>query len=121
MEKDKDGGLTFNGFDVGKKSRQNAEDLAVSILKRGSVDDLRRDLQSQGFGLSEIDTLLSTLSKRPTRGEVSEERKRALEKLQDVRFSVIGTPPSIREHGDAVRGESGKGRLTSPDKFIPED
>src|SRR3972149_3939488 len=122
MEKDKGGeGLTFNGFEIGRRSKQNVEDLVQSILKRGSVDDLKRDLQNQGFGLSQIDDLISNIGRRSVKGSISEERRQALERLQDVRFSIIGTPERKREPGDTLRGESGKGRLIPRDKFIPED
>ena len=112
-------GLTFNGFPIKKRGKVNAENLASSILSPESIAGLMHNFENDGVGLEQIADLQSTLGDRRQGGKISDDRKRALDRLEELKFSIIGSPDDIREEGDTFRGESGKGRLLGSGKYAP--
>ena len=116
MGKEQGEELTFNGLVV-RRDRETLQQLADKIMSYKDVDDL---LQNSGFDFSRLEELHGKLAARSGKvGEISEQRRIAIERLRDVHAKLTSPPKVEREPGDTYRGESGVGRLALPPKNWP--
>jgi len=115
MEKGPKGeGLTFDGLPV-RRGREHTQRLAEKILSYKDVDDL---LKNADFDFNRLDQLHGDLAARTGKSrEISEERKKAIERLRDAHAELTLPPRVEREPGDTSTGESGIGRIALPDKY----
>ena len=102
MESELKEGPTFNGFSIMKRGKENAENLASSILSRESTADLIHDPENEGVGLEQMEDLQSTLVDRRQGGEISDDRKKALDRLEEARFKMKGSLPHTRDTKDTT-------------------
>ncbi|MFV1917004.1 MAG: hypothetical protein ACC618_00740 [Patescibacteria group bacterium] len=112
MESELKQGEFFNGFLIRKRGQENAENLADSILSRESIEDLMHDFENESVGLDQMKELQSTLADRRQGGEISDDRKRALDRLEEARFKMKGSLPHTRDPEDTTSSQqSGVGKL----------
>ncbi len=102
---------SIGGFPIKDRSVENAEGIARTLNAIDSLEDLQSEFEKQGIESEEIADIQSTLSDRRIGNKISDERKQALDRIEEYTFFKKRLPNTRDPEDTTAKRESGIGTL----------